>query len=379
MNKTIRVLAAATLQAAAVSAAFAQTPAPAEVVRVCPRGGSNAGDVVLWVEGSNFTAGTQVGLRDVQGAFTSLAVAFVHSGLVQAVVPAGTTPGVYSVEVDNGVRPSDILRDCYTVSDGTSFADSVPIPGPGSGYQLRSVPQYCTVQELLSVLENALGPYNPALYRVLIWRGGRYRDLVELPGHCDLSGESFWALGKAATVLDVSAPDCFAPVATRVGGRFVLPLEPGWNQISQPFFDRANNMTLMSWSDVLVDTDGALPNPLSTGSATAWIGSPYAWDGRSYSPVTDLLVGRGYFVYNRTPGILYLIFNSTDIQPDPVPSPKGSASLAGSEEMPPAPPPAGSGGDGSAAGTSCGLLGAEAAALLLIVRLSARRRRPAGA
>lgn len=377
MKKTIGFLVAAAIHASGSASADAQT-APAEVIKVHPRGGVNTEDVVLSIEGMNFTPGTQVALMDPQGVPTLLAVEFVHSGLVRAVVPVGTTANTYSLEVNNGVRPSDVLASCYTVSDGAAFPDPVPVPGPGTGYEMRSVPQYCTVGELLSLLDAALGPYNPALYRVLVWRGGRYRDLVELPRDWDLSGESFWVLGRASAVLNVSAPDCFAAVPLRGGGSLVVPLDPGWNQISQPFFDRGNNYTLMSWSDVLVDTDGALSGPVDTGSAGALIGSPYAWDGTRYSPVTALVVGQGYFVYNRTPGPLYLLFNSTDLQPAPVPSAKSGASSRAEEEVPPA-PPGGFAGESSTAGSSCGLIGLEVTALLVLVRVRARRRRPAGA
>lgn len=370
-KKTIGCILAAIAQGAALPAAPAQT-GPAEVFRVCPRGGPNSRDVVLTIEGRNFTAQTQVALRDVQGLSTPLSVVVVHSGLVRAVVPAGTQQGLYSIEVTNGVRPSDILDSSYTVSGGTAFMDAVPIPGPGSGYALRSIPQYCTVADLLTALENALGPYNPVLYRVLVWRGGRYRDLVDLPRDCDLSGQSFWILGKAAGTANVGAPDCFAATGTPGSAILVLPLEPGWNQISLPFYSRSAGSEWLSWSDVFVDTDSALSNRVSTGTATALIGSPYAWDGRAYVQATNLVVGEGYFVYNRTPGLLYVIFDALYLQGWT----KGIVSSGA--ETPPPPPGAPAGEDGGE-GSSCGLLGWDAVALLALVRLRVRRRGAAGA
>jgi hypothetical protein len=371
-KKTIGVLVAAAIHAAGTASVQAQT-ASAEVIRVHPRGGVNAKDVVLSIEGMNFTPGTQVRLMNMQGVPTPLSVAFVHSGLIRAVVPAGTPADTYSLEVNNGVSPANLLASCYTVSDGAAFPDPVPVPGPGTGYAMRSVPQYCTAADLRSVLETALGPYNPALYRVLVWRGGRYQDLVELPPEWDFSGKSFWVLGRASAVLNIQAPDCFMAVSSRSWGYLVVPLEPGWNQISQPFFDRVSNYTVMPWEYVRVAVDGALSSPVYTSdpSAAEWVGSPYAWDGTGYFPVIDLVLGEGYFVYNRTPGMIYLIFDPTYVFPVGY-SWKGAVSFGAQEGVPPA-PPGGFAGDASAR-SSCGLIGVEAAAFLVLARVLARRR-----
>lgn len=378
MKKTIAVWISAAIHAAGLGSVDAQT-SPPELIKVHPRGGVNTEDVVLSIEGRNFTPAMELELWGSLGSYVTLNIEFVHSGLVRALVPAGRSADVYSLKAFDG-ELWDSLESCYTVFDGTISPYPVPIPGPGTGYAMRSAPQFCTVGQLLSVLETALGPYNPALYRVLLWRGGRYRDLVELPRGEYLSGASFWVLGRALAVLNVEAPDCFTAVSvTDYTPRLVVLLEPGWNQISQPFFDRTNDYMVMSWSDVRVDVDGSLPNPVSAAGAGAasWIGSPYSWDGTSYSAVTDLVAGQGYFVYNRTSGPLYLVFDATLVGGPFVPKGSASSARTGGEPLPP-PPPRGFTEDGSAR-SSCGLIGVEAAALLVLLCVRARRRRPARA
>jgi hypothetical protein len=380
MKKTVAVWISAAIHAAGLGSVDAQT-SPPELIKVHPRGGLATEDVVLSIEGRHFTPAMQFALWGSLESYVPLNIEFVHSGLVLASVPAGSlVEDVYSLEVFDG-ESSYSLASCYTVFGDTGSSYPVPVPGPGTGYAMRSVPQFCTVGQLLSVLEDTLGPYSPALYRVLVWRGGRYRDLVELPRGEYLSGASFWVLGRASSVLTVVAPDCWTAVSGAYDGhkRLVVVLEPGWNQISQPFFDRTNDYMVMSWSDVLVDVDGSLPNPVSAAGAGAasWIGSPYSWDGTSYSAVTDLVAGQGYFVYNRTSGPLYLVFDATLVRGPFVTKGSASSARTGGEPLPP-PPPRGFTEDGSAR-SSCGLIGVEAAAFLVLLRVRARRRRPARA
>lgn len=348
---------------------------PPDVIRVRPRGASHQRDVVLTIEGTNFGAGPQAFLLDAQGLRLNLNTEVLGPGLLRAVVPAGTSPGMYDVGVDNGTRVTDSLRFGLALSDGTAFADAVTVPGPGEGYALRSIPQFCTVGDLLAALERSFGGYNPALYRVLVWRGGRYRELTELPRDADLSAESFWVLSRAGGVVSVASPDVYSAVPGSSFQFLVLVLDPGWNQISQPFFDRVGDRGEMDWSNVYLSTDSQLSNPISTTSpgGPTFIGSPYAWDGTGYIPVTRLRKGEGYFVNNRTAGPLYLIFDRTFVEGPLLP--KAAPRSASEPGGPPPPPPASLGWVDSSGSGSCGLVGLEAGVLLALVRLRAWRRR----
>lgn len=349
--------------------------APPDVIRVRPRGASNQRDVVLTIEGTSFGSGSQAFLLDAQRLRRDLVTEVAGPGLLRAVVPAGTPPGMYDVGVDNGTRVTDSLAFGLALSDGTAFADAVSVPGPGQGYALRSIPQFCTVGDLLAALERSLGGYNPALYRVLLWRGGRYRELTELPRDADLSAESFWVLSQAGGAVGVASPDVYSAVPAGSSQFLVLVLDPGWNQISQPFFDRAGDRGEMDWSNVFLSTDSQLSNPISTTSTggPTFIGFPYAWDGTGYIPVTRLRHGEGYFVNNRTAGPLYLILDRTYVEGPLLP--KAAPRSASESDGPPPPPPMSLGSVDSSGSGSCGLVGFEAAALLALARLRARRRR----
>ena len=82
--------------------------------------------------------------------------------------------------------------------------------------------------------------------------------------------------------------------------------------------------------------------------------------------------GEGYFVSNRTTGMLYLVLDPLDVFKPTVPSAPSYTALAPGTPTPPSPPGAALGGSSS---SGCGGLGLEAFLLLLGWRAFHRIRR----
>jgi len=142
-------------------------------------------------------------------------------------------------------------------------------------YRMVSVPAELQDPRPSAVFEDDLGPYNPARWRLFRWQQDAYVENPEIPVTLT-PGNAFWLITDTRSGFDV---DNGQSVST--SRPIVVTLEPGWNQIGNPF------SFPVRWSDVLV------PGGPST------IRGPYFFDGSEYTPATDVLLPwEGYFVRN---------------------------------------------------------------------------------
>jgi hypothetical protein len=159
-----------------------------------------------------------------------------------------------------------------------------PTPHEGGRYRLLGIPLDCGPQppDIASVLSNEFGTYDPVQWRLFRWLGRN----VELPP-VDASGQfrsipgrGFWLISRRDHQLDTSP---VAGVSTESHGEFPIALDPGWNQIADPFDFP------VAWTSVRRSGLVEGPQAYTPGNATPW------------SSVDVLRPFEGYFVFNGAP------------------------------------------------------------------------------
>jgi hypothetical protein len=350
---------------------FAVMPTSAVIVSdITPRAGFSGapGPALVTVRGAGF----------VPGAFYNygagnLVAQFVDSNTLIVDLSAAPTSTLITVTVTNPNFQSKSIAPFfsrYTPETRTSF--SLTLPSASQGYQMVSLPQYASLTSLKAGFSSALGPYNPVLYRVFFYRGGKYVELNSMADDgCDLAGESFWVLTRNGAVVNFSEPDVRACDA---GVNRVIPLNTGFSMISVPQLDGLGGTGSIPVTSVLVGTD-----PTNFATAVAFPGTamnPNVFErvGGSYVAVTTLDSGKGYWMENQGTVPAYLVFRPTFItKPGPPTGSTAAAAVGGSQP----PPPPGASLTGSESSSGCGFLGLEALLAALFLRRRARRRLPA--
>ncbi len=356
--------------------AFAVAATPAIVVTdICPRAAISTGPLTVTIHGAGFTSACLVDY----GAGTVA----IGGGLVDSstcIVSFAGATGSIGVNVSNPQNFQSATLDTFFRAYNPEIRApfTIPLPSVSQGYRLVSLPQYATLTALKSALSSALGPYNPVLYRVFFFRGGRYFELNALADDgCDLAGESFWILTRNGATLTMSEPDVRQNDA---GADRVIPLNTGFNLVSLPSTNAAGASGQIPWASVRVTTDpsnflvGSPGGPvLSTSAAGLLIVDPAVeYVGGGYFLAPTLRAGEGVWVRNISGKPAYLVF-----QPGLVTKPSSPSFAAGvppaAGSMPPGPPSGIS--DERSGGGGCGLCGLEWLLPILAARFGTRRRR----
>ena len=198
-------------------------------------------------------------------------------------------PRPWDVGTDMGAYEyvADITWD-YTLQGGT---------GHVTDYRIFTVPVVLeTGGALQEVMEDALGAYDKAIWRVFAWdpSSSSYREMDD-PSFATLSvfpGRAFWVISIGTDTISLSGqpyPD---------GDYLTVPISPGWNMIAVP------------WPAMSIELDNIA---VSGGIFTYWVTSTnntftqqYVWDYtgtgtyNGYQQLTSgasLTPGRGYWIY----------------------------------------------------------------------------------
>jgi hypothetical protein len=356
--------------------AFAVLPTPAVVVTdICPRAGLQGASMPVTIHGAGFVSGGTFNFGT--GLKTITPAEFIDSGTL-LVDLAGAPAGLVGITVNNPLNlqtaTMDLFFNFYAAPEQRP-AFTVALPSVSMGYRMMSMPQYSTLTALKSALAAALGPYNPVLYRVFLYRGGRYVELNGLADDgCDLAGESFWVLTRNGAVVTMSEPD----VRNNDGGtNRVIPINPGFNMISLPTLN--GNLPpsgSINWGSIQVSSTAAnFTSGLQAANAAPTLLTPVALEylNGGYVTADPLVAGRGYWVENVSGNPLYLVFPRASVfKPGVLAVGGGAPPPAG---MNPPPPPSGISTGGARRSGGCGLSGLEWLLPILLVRWGVRRRR----
>ncbi|HET6566699.1 MAG TPA: FlgD immunoglobulin-like domain containing protein, partial [Rhodothermales bacterium] len=208
---------------------------------------------------------------------------------LRATIPAAfvTERGVeYYVSLDFGNRT---VTDPAVDPENNPKRIRVAVPAdslttPAGQYRMVSIPLDLTNPAFGEVVKD-LGAPDRGSWRLARWRPGAnppegtYEEAPDLES-AFAPGTAFWLITSDARHIRVGAGR-----SVSTDGAYRLTLQPGWNQIGNPY------SFPVSWSDVV----SLFPEEVQGN-----VEPPRAFDGTQYLPPTDVLLPwEGYFVYYR--------------------------------------------------------------------------------
>ena len=215
---------------------------------------------------------------------------------------SGTIPGVvlteigieYYVKVTSGIHSSTIpTRDPNKSPEFLPvFMESIELPLETSPrtYQMISIPFELVDYSPVSMFFDDYGTYNPRSWRLLRWQGDQYNEYPNLNDSL-ARGKGFWLITEGGETFDLDQA-----LSANSRDRVLIELEPGWNQIGNPFA-------------FTIDWDNRALDPR--------IGLPVGFDGTSFQhQQTSLKPWQGYFINNLTSDTVNIV-----LQANAVPSP----------------------------------------------------------
>lgn len=143
-------------------------------------------------------------------------------------------------------------------------------------YRMISIPAVVEERELSAVFGD-YGSYEPNRWRVVQWDSQEetYADLPDLQDVSATPGQAFWLITREGEPFTLPAGQ-----ATDASSPYEITLQPGWNQVGNPF---------------------AFPVSLATIDLPESIEGPVGFDGETYQrDVERLQPWSGYFFYNST-------------------------------------------------------------------------------
>ncbi len=361
-------------------------PHPKPVVEdACSHGGSMSGGEMLQIFGQNFTVGSTV---DFFAGVTLSApmVNVISSNEIDIITPASGFSARFDIIVNAPDAQTAKLTGFYYFTNTTAMR-TLPAPSgtTANDYRMVSVAEIATFGQVKAGLEAAMGAYDPQQWRAFFYdpRQNAYLEFSGLPiTSCDAAGKSIWLLSRFGGTASIQGLDSGAS-----SPNFVIVLDPGWNMISTPFdnglgfpsnaasWDAAGANPIQITQDFLsfFNADSAV-NPYGDGRLIEW-------NGASYGMTNLLEPGKGYWVYNKVSGPVYLTVSDPSFKPGPALSKTWAPLEAGSSSPPPPPGSLGDSSDGGSGKCSFGAPGAgdplmavALAALVLIAALRILRR-----
>ncbi|MBN2089617.1 choice-of-anchor D domain-containing protein, partial [candidate division KSB1 bacterium] len=175
-------------------------------------------------------------------------------------------------------------------SEGT-FKYQVPSGSEQNAFRMFSVPALLNQTDLKEIFTSTLGELNPKNWRVFYWENNQYLELGQNLISDLKPGRAFWIISKAAHQVDFDA----GSTVTR-SQPFRIILQPGWNQIGNPFTFPVN------WNNIKQMTPSAI-----------WLDTLYHYAGE-YSMADRLQPFEGYWVENRLKtDTVHLVIPTTQI------------------------------------------------------------------
>ena len=156
----------------------------------------------------------------------------------------------------------------------TIASTTTEVPIDSAVYAMISIPLELSNTDVFSVLGNNYGEYDRSVWRILRWEASQaaYTEFPDLNGDFS-SGNAFWLITADSLPFDVQNGQ-----SVNSSQPFTISLQPGWNQIGNPYAFNVN------WNNV---------------ENTSAIQQPVFWNGDSYEfNQTTLVPWDGYFVFN---------------------------------------------------------------------------------
>ena len=189
-------------------------------------------------------------------------------GEASSTLTLGDKPGLYKVEASvSGLSGSPVT---FTATNGTTVFIK------GGSYHKISLPYQFDNGNAESVFSQ-LGGYNPATWRLFRYANGAYAEYPNIPDFAP--GLAYWLISANDETLVISG--------TAVSSNATVSLEPGWNQIGNPF------KCSVTW-DAIKAANAALFNN-GTVADVLW---GYDTEYLEFVAATALDSWQGFWVYN---------------------------------------------------------------------------------
>jgi hypothetical protein len=195
-----------------------------------------------------------------------------------------------------------------------------PRTSPAHVYRMVSVPldfgvDFTGTLEALLSDQDAFGPYDPLRWRSFRWRSAevRYLELADENAEVfrPVPGRAFWLVCANENRLD-TAPVTGNSVAT--AGSYEITLEPGYNQIGDPF------AFPVAWDSLLVEG-----LTMAEAEADTYVSGPVEWRNDGYvGDVAVLEPFAGYWVKNMRAQDIVLSVPPLEALPDAVKHEEGT-------------------------------------------------------
>jgi len=177
----------------------------------------------------------------------------------------------------------------------TQFYDISSPTLPDGVYQMVGFPFEVDPDGVSAVIEDDLGSPDPTLWRLGRWNPGRgdydeYHEVGQIQ-----HGRGYWLAVRGGKRIDASGLSTFPDILIQNQAYFTIALEPGWNQVSNPFaFD-------VPWGECRIENDV----------------EPYLhrYTGSGYESVSTLEPFTGYWVKNNATVMreMYVIYGEAVI------------------------------------------------------------------
>ena len=350
---------------------IAPAPPPLKVDFATEPAADTSGNFQVEMHGSGFIPGSSRGriIIGLGGPIYATSTTVLNGGTLVATFTKQATVIMNMGVVNNDGQVSMLSTFFEGMNPPQSKPFTVNLPPLTSGYSMLSFPQYANVGDLRAGLASQLGPYNPILFRLFLWQGGRYFEVNDpkLSPSTSLMGTGFFALSRLGDQLTLSAPDVNLNTPAQLR---IVVLEPGWNMVSQPWLTGSptNSMPFNSLQ-ISQTSDLAVLQP--PGTSPALLNAAYELVNGKYVTSPLLTAGKAYWMLNLNSTPIYLQFNGGFVTLKGTGPAARSSSSVPSSANPPAPP--GQLGESSSHG-GCGLLGPELLLLGLFLRGRGRRK-----
>ena len=146
------------------------------------------------------------------------------------------------------------------------------------------------------MLEDDLGPYDQTRWRLGHWKNGAYQEYPEIDPF--VPGRAFWLI--------LSDPDSIGAsgVSTDPTRPYRIALQPGWNQVADPFNEKVD------WSATGVEKEGTV-FPIAEVSSSGVENRLVAYVAGGYEPSAKMEPWSGYWVKNTNASVVQLVLPGT--------------------------------------------------------------------
>jgi hypothetical protein len=193
----------------------------------------------------------------------------------QGPITVSSTETITAIGVETGYATSSTGSATYTITSPT-------IASFGAGLQMISLPQTYTGVSLDTI-------FGYSGVKLAVWSPleSIYALTPTAPADSIVAGQGYWV--RFPQAVTVALPGTATPTNTS----FVIQLEPGWNQIGDPFTSAVPLSTLMFASQTQTFAQA------SSGSTPLIGGTVYGYSNSSnaYQSASSLTPGQGYWIF----------------------------------------------------------------------------------